>query len=69
MRHSLIALGLAAVVTPPAFAYDGLVQKQSFEYPGAFTTIGGATIKQVKVGYESLGKLDATGSNAILVPH
>ena len=69
MRNSLIALGLAAVVTQPALAYDGLVTKQSFDYPGAFTTVGGATIKQVKVGYETLGKLDAAGTNAILIPH
>jgi len=69
MRNSLIALGLTAVVTHPASAYDGLVTKQSFDYPGAFTTVGGATIKQVKVGYETLGKLDAAGTNAILIPH
>jgi len=69
MRNSLIALGLAATFTQPALAYDGLVTKQSFDYPGAFTTVGGATIKQVKVGYETLGKLDAAGTNAILIPH
>jgi homoserine O-acetyltransferase len=69
MRNSLIALCLAAAVTQPASAYDGLVTKQSFDYPGAFTTVGGATIKQVKVGYETLGKLDAAGTNAILIPH
>jgi len=50
-------------------AYDGLVTKQSFDYPGTFSTVGGATIKQVKVGYETLGKLDAAGTNAILIPH
>ncbi|WP_229743599.1 E22 family MetX-like putative esterase [Aliidongia dinghuensis] len=69
MRHGLMALGLAATVAGPAGAYDGLVEKQSFTYPGAFTTVGGATIAQVKVGYETLGKLDAAGSNAILIPH
>jgi len=69
MRNSLIALGLAACVTHPALAYDGLVAKQRFDYPGVFTTVGGAQIKQVAVGYETLGRLDATGSNAILIPH
>jgi len=69
MRNSLIALGLAACVTHPALGYDGLVAKQRFDYPGVFTTVGGAQIKQVAVGYETLGRLDATGSNAILIPH
>ena len=69
MRNSLAALGLMALVTQPALAYDGLVAKQSFDYPGVFTTVGGAPIKQVRVGYETLGKLDAAGSNAILIPH
>lgn len=69
MRNSLAALGLAAIATQPALGYDGLVAKQSFDYPGTFTTVGGAAIKQVRVGYETLGKLDAAGTNAILIPH
>jgi len=69
MRNSLIAFGLAAFVTHPALAYDGLVAKQRFDYPGVFTTVGGAAIKQVAVGYETLGTLDTSGSNAILIPH
>ncbi len=34
-----------------------------------YTTVGGKTIKDVKVGYETYGKLNAAGDNAIFVPH
>jgi len=47
-----------------AFAYDGLVEKKVFEMP-SYTTVGGRTIKMVRMGYESYGKLN--GDNAILI--
>src|SRR5260221_11429105 len=34
-----------------------------------FTTDGGRTIKNVRIGYESYGKLNAAGDNAIFVAH
>ncbi|MEO8755095.1 MAG: homoserine O-acetyltransferase [Casimicrobiaceae bacterium] len=57
----LLGAGLAA-------AYDGPVEKKVFSLPG-YTTVGGKTIKGVKVGYETYGKLNAAGDNAIFIPH
>ncbi|HWK46370.1 MAG TPA: homoserine acetyltransferase, partial [Stellaceae bacterium] len=67
MTAPLIAAGLAALIgtAAPAFAYDGLVQKQTFEMTGPYQTVGGRTIKQVRVGYETIGTLNAAGDNAI----
>jgi homoserine O-acetyltransferase len=60
-----IALLLIASV---ASAYDGPVEKKVFTLP-TYTTVGGKTIRNVRVGYETYGKLNATGDNAIFVPH
>ena len=51
-----------------AMAYDGPVEKKVFALP-TYTTVSGATIKGVKVGYETYGKLNAAGDNAIFIPH
>jgi pimeloyl-ACP methyl ester carboxylesterase len=53
----------------PRSAYAGLVEKQVFELGTPYVTVGGGTIKQVRVGYETIGHLNAAGDNAILVPH
>lgn len=59
----------AAIFTAQAaFAYDGIVKKEVFSMP-SYTTIGGKTIKNVRVGYESYGKLNAARDNVILVCH
>ena len=44
------------------------VEKQVFEL-ASYTTEGGATIRDVRVGWESYGRLNAKRSNAILVTH
>jgi len=49
--------------------YSGLVDKKSYTLPGPYTTAAGATIKEVRIGYETIGELNATRDNAILVPH
>ena len=49
--------------------YDGLTRKQVFELPGPLATVGGPTLPRVRVGYETLGELNAAGDNAILIPH
>lgn len=49
-------------------AYDGLVQKKVFSMP-SYTTVGGKVIKDVKVGWESYGNLNAAKDNVVLVPH
>jgi len=45
-----------------------LVQKKIFSMP-TYTTVGGKTIKDVKIGWESYGKLNDAKDNVILVPH
>ena len=52
-------------VTPGS---DIIVEKQLFELP-SFTTTGGATLTQVRVGWESYGTLNEARDNAILVTH
>jgi len=62
------ALALATAVSTPAFAYDGLVEKKTFAMP-SYTTVNGGTIKNVTVGYETYGTLNAARDNAVLVAH
>ena len=45
-----------------------LVTKRSFRLP-TFTTEGGRTIKDVRVGFETYGKLNTAGDNAVFIPH
>lgn len=45
-----------------------LVEKQAFEMP-VYTTQNGSTIKQLKVGWEAYGTLNADKSNVILITH
>jgi homoserine O-acetyltransferase len=61
-----------ALVMAVAFAHSALAQllteKKFFTLP-QYTTAGGKSIKNVRVGYETYGKLNAAGDNAIFVPH
>ena len=66
-RQALAAM-FCLSLTVQAFSYDGTVEKKVFTLP-AYTTIQGATIKNVRVGYETYGRLNAAGDNAIFVPH
>jgi homoserine O-acetyltransferase len=67
-----LALALAAAVLSiapsAAVAYDGPVEKKVFTLP-SYTTVGARTLKNVQVGYETYGKLNAAGDNAIFIPH
>jgi homoserine O-acetyltransferase len=66
---SLFCLALAPVIhANRAFADDMIVEKRVFDMP-ELTTIGGKTIKGVRVGWEAYGTLNAEKSNAILVTH
>ena len=58
----------AAVFGGPAKAYEPLVEKQVFEI-ASFETFGGDEIKNVKVGWEAYGTLNADKSNVILICH
>nr|VFK65408.1 MAG: hypothetical protein BECKUNK1418G_GA0071005_106217 [Candidatus Kentron sp. UNK]VFK71483.1 MAG: hypothetical protein BECKUNK1418H_GA0071006_106817 [Candidatus Kentron sp. UNK] len=51
----------------PAFAYAPLVTKQVFNM-GSYTTVGGQTIPDVRIGWESYGTLNAAKDNVILIP-
>ncbi|MFN0159960.1 MAG: homoserine O-acetyltransferase [Burkholderiales bacterium] len=67
----ILAIVIAALLTlsPPAlFAYDKPVEKKVFSLP-SYTTVGGRTIRDVKVGYETYGTLNAAGDNAVFIAH
>lgn len=63
----VLAISLA-ISSLSAHAYDQLVEKQAFTLP-SYTTTGGQTIKNVRIGYESYGKLNAAGDNVIFIAH
>lgn len=46
----------------------GIVEKKTFAMP-SYTTVGGATIPDVKIGWESYGRLNAARDNVVIVPH
>lgn len=52
----------------PSSSSEVLVKKQTFAIP-TFTTFSGKTIKDVKVGWEAYGELNADKSNVILITH
>jgi homoserine O-acetyltransferase len=63
-----LLLFAAVLCGTPSLAQDLLTEKKTFEMP-SYTTVSGGTIKNVKVGWESYGTLNADKSNAILVTH
>ena len=68
-RFAVTLAALAALVlAPPAHAYEPLVAKQVFEM-GPYTTVGGATIPEVRIGWEAYGTLNEARDNVILVTH
>ena len=66
-RRAFLGVALAMVATTIA-AYDGLVEKKTFAL-ASYTTVGGKTIRNVRIGYETYGMLNAAGDNAIFIPH
>jgi len=65
---ALVLALIGLVVAAPGWAYDGPVEKKVFTMP-SYTTVGGQTIKNVRVGYESYGTLNAARDNVVLVAH
>ena len=51
-----------------AFGQDLILDKKTFALP-SYTTVAGAVIKDVKIGWEAAGTLNADKSNAILITH
>lgn len=70
MKFVIRVAALAAFALLPAtsFAQDLIVEKKTFEMP-SYTTVGGQTIKNVKIGWQAAGTLNADKSNAILITH
>lgn len=66
LKRSLILIAIS--YGSQTLAHDALVKKEVFEMP-SYVTVGGKTIKNVKVGYETYGKLNAKGDNAIMICH
>jgi len=64
-----IALALLAAFALADSALAQLLTEKKFFTLPQYTTAGGKTIKNVRVGYETYGKLNAAGDNAIFVPH
>jgi len=62
-----LAVFVALCVSGSALA-QLLTEKKFFTLP-QYTTAGGKTIKNVRVGYETYGKLNAAGDNAVFVAH
>ena len=58
----------AAAFSLAAQAQTLIVEKKTFTLP-SYTTVAGATIKDVKIGWEAAGTLNADKSNAILITH
>ncbi|WP_245454146.1 E22 family MetX-like putative esterase [Aquabacter cavernae] len=67
-RLAAAAIGFLAFAANPAHALDAIVQKQTFTLP-SYTTVGGAPLRDVKVGWEAYGTLNADKSNVILITH
>ena len=69
MLHRIgVVVGLLILALAPAQAQDLITKKQVFEL-ASFTTQSGRALKNVKVGWESYGTLNADKSNAILICH
>jgi homoserine O-acetyltransferase/O-succinyltransferase len=68
-RGVLIVLCLAlAPVAASAQSADLIVEKKTFELP-SYTTVAGETIRNVRIGWQAAGTLNAEKSNTILVTH
>src|SRR6201982_1638502 len=65
---AVLAILLCAVPVTVRAQSDLIVEKKTFELP-SYTTAAGATIKNVKIGWEAAGTLNADKSNAILITH
>jgi len=70
MTRSLgfLMVGVLVLAAGAAGAYDGMVEKKTFAMP-SYTTVNGQTIKNVKVGYETYGTLNAAKDNVIVICH
>ena len=66
-----LAAAFAIAVAGSASAQEGsvgIVEKKVFSMP-SYTTVGGKPIRDLKVGWEAYGTLNAARDNVIVVPH
>jgi homoserine O-acetyltransferase len=68
VRALAVFAGLSFTGVAAAQTSDLIVEKKTFELP-SYTTVGGSTIKNVKIGWQAAGTLNAERSNAILITH
>lgn len=67
-RLSALIAAVLLAVCGVNHAYDKPVEKKVFSMP-SYVTVGGKTIQQVAVGYETYGTLNAAGDNVVFVAH
>jgi homoserine O-acetyltransferase/O-succinyltransferase len=65
---ALLAAGTALPAIAQQAAAPEVLEKRAFE-AGAFQTRGGATIPNTRIGYQTMGTLNAAGDNAVLICH
>jgi homoserine O-acetyltransferase len=71
IRIRTVVFALAVALAPAmavAQTADLIVEKKTFEI-SAYTTAAGDTIKNLKIGWQAAGTLNADKSNAILITH
>ncbi len=68
MTRLVAAIAVVLLAAGPVPAYDGPVEKKVFTLP-EYRTAGGAVIRNVRVGWESYGRLNAARDNVILITH
>jgi hypothetical protein len=64
-----IAVSAIAVLLASSSALAQLLTEKKFFTLPQYTTAGGKAIRDVRVGYETYGKLNAAGDNAIFIAH
>jgi homoserine O-acetyltransferase len=69
MKLKITTMGAVAALLLAVNAYAQLLTEKKFFTLPQYTTAGGKTIKNVRVGYETYGKLNAAGDNAVFVAH
>jgi homoserine O-acetyltransferase len=68
MLIRIVAAALAVFAFAGSAFAQLLTERKVFTLP-QYTTVGGKTIRNVRIGYESYGKLNAAGDNAIYIAH
>jgi homoserine O-acetyltransferase len=69
MKIRIAAFAAVAAFFVASNAFAQLLTEKKFFTLLQYTTAGGKTIKNVRVGYETYGKLNAAGDNAIFIAH